>query len=188
MGCYSLLQGIFPTEGSNPSLLHYRQILYHLSHQEICSLIYLLALYCPVEKEMATNSSILAWRLPWTEEPDCSPWGCKESDRTERLTYCPAFFIFYLCEVSDSLYNVKKGLSYFCLVESFIVNQCWILRNASCAWVIWSCALHFLPFSCDRWLNRLLNVEIILHTWSKSQLCCASILLLDPIGWYIFEI
>ena len=24
----------------------------------------------PVEKEMATNSSILAWRIPWTEEPD----------------------------------------------------------------------------------------------------------------------
>ena len=23
----------------------------------------------PLEKEMATHSSILAWRLPWTEEP-----------------------------------------------------------------------------------------------------------------------
>ena len=28
-----LLQGIFPTQGSNPSLWHCRQILYHLSHQ-----------------------------------------------------------------------------------------------------------------------------------------------------------
>ena len=27
------LQGIFPTQGSNPGLLHWRQILYHLSHQ-----------------------------------------------------------------------------------------------------------------------------------------------------------
>ena len=27
------LQGIFPTQGLNPSLLHCRQILYHLSHQ-----------------------------------------------------------------------------------------------------------------------------------------------------------
>ena len=33
MGCHSLLQGIFPTQGSNPGLLHYRQILYQLSHQ-----------------------------------------------------------------------------------------------------------------------------------------------------------
>ena len=24
----------------------------------------------PLDKEMATNSSILAWRIPWTEEPD----------------------------------------------------------------------------------------------------------------------
>ena len=34
---------------------------------------------------MATHSSILAWRIPWTEETD-SPWGRKESDMTERLT------------------------------------------------------------------------------------------------------
>ena len=33
MGCHDLLQGIFPTQGSNPGLPHCRQILYHLSHQ-----------------------------------------------------------------------------------------------------------------------------------------------------------
>ena len=33
VGCHALLQGIFPTQGSNPGLLHCRQILYHLSHQ-----------------------------------------------------------------------------------------------------------------------------------------------------------
>ena len=27
----------------------------------------------PLEKEMATHSSILAWRIPWTEEPDELP-------------------------------------------------------------------------------------------------------------------
>ena len=32
-GSLSLLQGIFPTQGSNPGLPHYRQILYHLSHR-----------------------------------------------------------------------------------------------------------------------------------------------------------
>ena len=39
----------------------------------------------PLEKEMETHSSILAWRIPWTEEPGYSPWGCKESDMTDRL-------------------------------------------------------------------------------------------------------
>ena len=33
VGSHSRLQGIFPTQGSDPGLLHGRQILYHLSHQ-----------------------------------------------------------------------------------------------------------------------------------------------------------
>ena len=33
VGCQALLQEIFPTQGSNPGLLHCRWILYHLSHQ-----------------------------------------------------------------------------------------------------------------------------------------------------------
>ena len=38
----------------------------------------------PLEKEMATHSSILAWRIPWTEEPGGpqSTVGHKESDTT----------------------------------------------------------------------------------------------------------
>ena len=41
----------------------------------------------PLEKGMATHSSIPAWRIPWTEEPGgCSPWGHNESGMTERLT------------------------------------------------------------------------------------------------------
>ena len=39
----------------------------------------------PLEKEMVTHSSILAWKIPWMEEPGrlYSPWGCKESEMTE---------------------------------------------------------------------------------------------------------
>ena len=33
VGCHALLQGIFPTQGSNSGLPHCRQILYHLSPQ-----------------------------------------------------------------------------------------------------------------------------------------------------------
>ena len=44
----------------------------------------------PLEKEMATHYSILAWRISWTEEPGGymvpqGPWGHKESDTTEWL-------------------------------------------------------------------------------------------------------
>ena len=34
VGCHALLQGIFPTQGLNPGLLHCRWIIYHLSHRE----------------------------------------------------------------------------------------------------------------------------------------------------------
>ena len=37
-----------------------------------------------MEKEMATHSSILAWRIPWTEEPGGLPsWVYTESDTTK---------------------------------------------------------------------------------------------------------
>ena len=39
----------------------------------------------PLEEEMATHSSILTWRVPWTEKLQ-SPWGCKELDMIEQLT------------------------------------------------------------------------------------------------------
>ena len=39
----------------------------------------------PLEEGMAPHSSVLAWRIPWTEEPGrlYSPWGLKELDMTE---------------------------------------------------------------------------------------------------------
>ena len=41
----------------------------------------------PLEKGMATHSSILAQRIPWTEKPGgLQFWGHKESDTTEQLT------------------------------------------------------------------------------------------------------
>ena len=40
-----------------------------------------------LEKGMATHSSILAWRIPQTEEPGgLQSMGSQESDRTERLS------------------------------------------------------------------------------------------------------
>ena len=43
----------------------------------------------PLEKEMAIRSSILAWKIPWTEKPGglYSPWGHKESDMIKQLTH-----------------------------------------------------------------------------------------------------
>ena len=54
-----------------------------LSMQETC--VRSLGWEDSLEEGMATHSSILAWRITWTEEPG-SPWGCQESDMTEPLT------------------------------------------------------------------------------------------------------
>ena len=41
----------------------------------------------PLEEEMATHSSILTWKIPWTEEASrLQSMGCKESDTAEQLS------------------------------------------------------------------------------------------------------
>ena len=75
----SLLQEIFLNQGLKLGLPHYRQILYHLSHQGTpivrIGLILLNESFfnrCPLclpEKAMAPNSSTPAWKIQWTEEP-----------------------------------------------------------------------------------------------------------------------
>ena len=50
----------------------------------------------PLEMGMATHSSILAWKIPWTEEPGgLQSIGHKESDMTEH-THTPAGMHFSL--------------------------------------------------------------------------------------------
>ena len=42
----------------------------------------------PLEEEVATHSSILAWEIPWTEEPGgLQSMGLQELDMTERLNH-----------------------------------------------------------------------------------------------------
>ena len=45
----------------------------------------------PLEKEMATHSSILAWKIPWTEEPvpGVAKSQTRLSDFTFNFTFCP---------------------------------------------------------------------------------------------------
>ena len=44
--------------------------------------VQLLGLEDPLEKEMETHSSILAWKIPWTEEP-----GRLQSMRSQRVRH-----------------------------------------------------------------------------------------------------
>ena len=55
----------------------------------------------PLEEGIATHSSILAWRIPWTEEPGglYSPRGCKESDTAEFLSMDHSFYLLDASEI-----------------------------------------------------------------------------------------
>jgi len=46
VGCYALLQRIFPTQGSNPGLPHCRRILYQLSYEESPWGVFCLFVFC----------------------------------------------------------------------------------------------------------------------------------------------
>ena len=46
----------------------------------------------PLEREMATPAHIIAWVIPWREEPGrLHWWGHKESDRTEAAEHTQRF-------------------------------------------------------------------------------------------------
>ena len=48
----------------------------------------------PLEKGMAIHASILAWRIPWTEEPGMlQSMGLQELDTAERLTLLTLNFL-----------------------------------------------------------------------------------------------
>ena len=67
-----------------------------------------------LEEKIATHSSILAWKIPWTEEPGRlhKPWGCKESDMTEQLSM----------HAIHILLNIKQIIHLFiCFLEIFIL-------------------------------------------------------------------
>ena len=58
----------------------------------------------PLEKETATHSSTLAWKIP-CNLVGYSPWGCKESDMTEQVHFtsqCDSLIIAMMKEVKQS--------------------------------------------------------------------------------------
>ena len=64
VGCHALLQGIFPTKGSNPGLLHCRGILSNLSHQRSPSQMTQLVKNPPAK---AGDPRDAGWSLDWDD-------------------------------------------------------------------------------------------------------------------------
>ena len=118
-GCRALLQGIFPTQGSNPSLpyLHWQVVTLpqaFLTAQLVKNLpavwetwVQSLGWEDPLEKEMATHSSVLAWRIPWMEEPG----GLQSMESQKSQTWLSNFTSLHFTKHSDVKYNLHHWIT-----------------------------------------------------------------------------
>ena len=65
---------------------------------------------------MATHSSILSWRIPWTEEP----MGCKELAMTEVTEYTHTFILESFLQLVINTPKLWKQLDYMKLVTAIL--------------------------------------------------------------------
>ena len=78
-----LIVSLFP-EGHRVGIIVYSDNLLSLKNMHLRFHVQFLVWEDPLEKEMATHSCILAWRIPWTEEPDrLQSMGSQELDTTK---------------------------------------------------------------------------------------------------------
>ena len=67
-----------------------------------------------LEEGMATHSSILAYRIPWTEKPG-GPWGRKALDMTNTFTFIVVYNVMPISVVqqSDSVIHIRHSFFFF---------------------------------------------------------------------------
>ena len=108
VGNLSLLQLIFQTRELNLGPQHCRQILYQLSYQE--TQVQPLGQEDPLEKELATHSSIVAWKIPRTEEPGRLQFMGSQRVRCDRATnFHFLFYIYiYIIDIYVYIYQLKE--------------------------------------------------------------------------------
>ena len=68
VGCHALLHGILPTQGSNTGFLHYRWILYHLSHQR-SPIIFFATPWTVAHQAPLSMGIVQARTLEWVAMP-----------------------------------------------------------------------------------------------------------------------
>ena len=133
----------------------------------------------PLEKEIAIHSSILAWKIPWTEESieifyglrihrtvGCSLQSHKESDRTEGLGTSPWLFPEPWHE--ETLTYGKFVISYMFhwTRDFFAMKLNWLRKNCPwlCGWHV--CFWHFPicePEPSEKGRQWCSSPEAILH-------------------------
>ena len=152
--CHALLQGIFPTQGSNPGLPHYRWILYQLRHQWSTRILEWVA-YPFLQRKFLTQE--LAWGLLHYRRIPTN-WATREASLIDYLTF--------IC-------SGKPNISVTCFIEIRTLMQ-WSGTNPAISFGCIPKFVHILNISydmiyyiiwCDRkisYLKGLLFIFIII--------------------------
>ena len=124
----------------------------------------------PLEKEMATHASILAWRIPWTEKPcGLEPMGRKLSDTAERVSSPPKgrfAFTFSWCRVSyqqGMLLNFIMRYGPWQWAQGLASNPC--IWGWHWHWSSKPCSLLFSLDSSFSSLCMYLHVLLFCYCW-----------------------
>ena len=116
LGYYRILSSI--------PLPNFKYMFFYINKQ----MAYWPFVYLLLEKEMATQSSILAWRIPWTEEPGrLQSVGLQESHTTERLSTAHIFFRDVSIQV---LCSFKNCVCLF-VVAFIFLKQDWVREKSA---------------------------------------------------------
>ena len=120
----------------------------------------------PLEKKMATHSSILAWRIPWREEPGV--YGVEKSwtwlsDFTFTFILClDSFKVIYLFLIfrNFDLINTNSTLFAFILFEDWCIKHIWKALKLVSSFMFLSDFLFLLKF----WLSSINVLDFLLYS------------------------
>ena len=113
---------------------------------------------------MANHSNILAWKIPWTEEPSYSPWGHKESDTTEQIVHGIL--------QARILENKGKSLSLF---QGIFPTQGSNSGLPHCRWILYQLRHKGSPIILE-WVACSLSSRFLTQELNQGLLHCRQIL------------
>ena len=152
----------------------------------------------PLEKGMATHSSILAWEIQWTD----SPWGCKESVRHDCVTNTHMYTEVSPLDSAVYIHGKWKVVDQFSFHFFLKIREYWgqraeliqmenisnvervrlyssSVQSLSCVWLfvtLWTAACRASLSITNSWsLLKLMSIELVMPS-NQVILCCPLLL------------
>ena len=115
---------------------------------------------------MATHSSILAWRIPWTEEPDrLQSIGSQRVRQTEQLTLCLSLFTIHMIDFLRHMVSFSGCFQCFSFAEPFqSIRLCLstsLEKNLEIFILIFLCALFSLSLHSETLIILIVDILVL---------------------------